>query len=244
MVQFPSHPPEQRETPPMDEIENGDQHAVNNREENDLGREEVWQQQERIMNENREKRDRLRRRLERQKQIAQEKLREEQERIELIQMEQEIKEINNRRRAIRDQRRANEGDEGPKTTPRQPEHNEYEQQNMPEVVKKKKNSRPATNAEVTRTLPLDDHDSDGESAISRLSINTTSRNAQSQCGSRHEYISGVPQRKELRSGFLDKPRSQVVHKQRWPHMNQNPRYVTESLHFNSLSFPQFVGGGV
>ena len=46
----------------------------------------------------------------------------------------------------------------------------------------------------------------------------------------------------LKSGFLDKPRSQVVVKLMWPHMNQNPRYVTSSLTFNQLNFAQFVGG--
>ena len=31
-------------------------------------------------------------------------------------------------------------------------------------------------------------------------------------------------------------------KHMWPHMNQNPRYVTTSLTFNQLNFCQFVGG--
>ena len=44
------------------------------------------------------------------------------------------------------------------------------------------------------------------------------------------------------SGFLDKPMSQVVRKLTWPHMTQNPRYVTDALMFNQLSFAQFVGG--
>ena len=49
-------------------------------------------------------------------------------------------------------------------------------------------------------------------------------------------------REKLRSGFLDKPRSQVVVKLAWPHMNQNPRYVADCLSFNQLNFCQFVGG--
>ena len=47
---------------------------------------------------------------------------------------------------------------------------------------------------------------------------------------------------KLRSGFLDKPRSTVLVKLTWPHMSQNPRYVTSPLSFNQLTFPQFVGG--
>ena len=48
----------------------------------------------------------------------------------------------------------------------------------------------------------------------------------------------------VKLGFLDKPRSQVILKQKWPHMNQNPRYVTSPLTFNQLNFCQFVGGEV
>ena len=43
----------------------------------------------------------------------------------------------------------------------------------------------------------------------------------------------------VKSGFLDKPRSNVMFKH---YMNQDPRYVTEFLMFNQLSFPQLVGG--
>ena len=49
---------------------------------------------------------------------------------------------------------------------------------------------------------------------------------------------------KVKSGFLDKPRSQVLIKQRWPHMNQNPRYVMSPLTFNQLNFCQFIGGFV
>ena len=44
---------------------------------------------------------------------------------------------------------------------------------------------------------------------------------------------------ELKSGFLDKPMSQVVIKHKWPHMNQNPQYNHQS---SDLNFQQFVGG--
>ena len=47
---------------------------------------------------------------------------------------------------------------------------------------------------------------------------------------------------KLISGFLDEPRSNVIMKLKWPHMNWNPRYVTTALTFNQLSFQQFVGG--
>ena len=45
-----------------------------------------------------------------------------------------------------------------------------------------------------------------------------------------------------KSGFLEKPRSNVIVRLKWPHMNQNPRYVTSPLTFNQLNFLQFVGG--
>ena len=48
--------------------------------------------------------------------------------------------------------------------------------------------------------------------------------------------------KKLKLEFLDKPGSSVLFKLKWPHMNQNPRYVMEALTFNQLSFAQFVGG--
>ena len=50
--------------------------------------------------------------------------------------------------------------------------------------------------------------------------------------------------RKLKSGFLDKPRSNVLAKLVWPHMSQNPRYVTSPLTFNQLTFQQFVGGEV
>ena len=48
--------------------------------------------------------------------------------------------------------------------------------------------------------------------------------------------------KRIKSGFLDKPRTHVLTKLKWPHMNQNPRYVTTALTFKQLNFQQFVGG--
>ena len=65
-----------------------------------------------------------------------------------------------------------------------------------------------------------------------------------ECGSDlGESVWSSSRRKEkLCSGFLDKPRSQVLIKLMWPHMNQDPRYVTHSLTFNQLNFAQLVGG--
>ena len=47
---------------------------------------------------------------------------------------------------------------------------------------------------------------------------------------------------KIKSGYLDKPRTSVVVKHEWLHMNQDPRYITDPLTFNQLNFPQFVGG--
>ena len=52
------------------------------------------------MAENKEKRDRLRKRLERQKQLAQQKLREEQECIKMVKMEAEIRKLNDKRLVV------------------------------------------------------------------------------------------------------------------------------------------------
>ena len=53
---------------------------------------------------------------------------------------------------------------------------------------------------------------------------------------------GSTRLRDLKLGFLDKPRSHVLVKHKWPHMNQNPRYITETLSFNQLNFQQFVKG--
>ena len=75
----------------------------------DLGRDEVWQQQEQVMAANRERCERLRKRLERQKQVAEEKLREEQEGMELAKMENEIKQINQKRLVVVREHQVNRG---------------------------------------------------------------------------------------------------------------------------------------
>ena len=46
----------------------------------------------------------------------------------------------------------------------------------------------------------------------------------------------------VKSGVLDKLWSHVLQKLKWPHMNQNPRYVISPPTFNDLNFCQFLGG--
>ena len=99
-------------------------------------------------------------------------------------------------------------------------------------AKDKRKKQTVTRKEKTAIHPcgvqqdMSDDDSDGESI--------------------HTYVSGVSGRSwrmsNVKSGFLDKPRSNVLVKHKWPHMNQDPRYVTEVLSFNELNFCQFVGG--
>ena len=79
---------------------------------------------------------------------------------------------------------------------------------------------------------LRDDDSDGESIITCTSTVTSKLSRKS---------SNRPSRR-LRSGVLDRPRSNVMMKVRWPHMNQDPRYVRSSLMYDQLNFCQFVGG--
>ena len=89
--------------------------------------------------------------------------------------------------------------------------------------------RPKTS---TRTLPharpASEVESDGEFEFTSVSKQTN-------------RVSTCKDRIKLRSGFLDKPKSSILYKHEWPHMNQDPHYVTESLTFNQLNFSQFVG---
>ena len=82
----------------------------------------------------------------------------------------------------------------------------------------------------------EEQDSDGESEFSIRSKLSQHTAAFLQSTVRGKIQGG------LQSGFLDKPRSNIVRKLHWPHMNQDPRYVTEPLSFNQLNFAQFVGG--
>ena len=87
---------------------------------------------------------------------------------------------------------------------------------------------------------------DGESIQSFQTIQSDSKVSE-------EDVMGTRVGEKLKSGFLDEPRSNVIVKLKWPHMNQNPRsnvivklkwphmnqnprYVTTALTFNQLSF--------
>ena len=82
---------------------------------------------------------------------------------------------------------------------------------------------------------------DGESIISSKSA-VSSRANTASLKLKHAEKVFTSKVRDLKSGFLDKPRSQVLFKHKWPHMNQNPCYITEALSFNQLNFAQFVGG--
>ena len=66
-------------------------------EEEDITSEEVWQKRREDLNAGWEKREKLRLKLQRQKELAMEKLREEEERLELAKMDAEIKQLNAKR---------------------------------------------------------------------------------------------------------------------------------------------------
>ena len=66
----------------------------------DLGSDEVWCRQEEILQMNKEKRERLKKRLERQRILAEAKLIEEKEHMEITKMESEIVELNQRRSVV------------------------------------------------------------------------------------------------------------------------------------------------
>ena len=116
-----------------------------------------------------------------------------------------------------------------------------------EEDKPKKTSR--TRSQTRNAVTEEAMESDGESVITacsfrtRVSVNSRYKSdsvRMAKIGGKN--IEGIKKLSELKSGFLDKPMSQVVVKHKWPHMNQNPRYITEALTFHQLSFPQFVRG--
>ena len=192
-----------------------------NENENDIARDEVWNRQQEILKENREKRERIKIRLERQRQLAEEKLQEEQEKEEFARMQREIKMLNQKWRAMRDQRKVGPGEEMDvqmaKTTERK------------HRVDQQKVKTTASGRAASRKQQSED-DSDGESVQSYWSFRTDRSRVTSK------------DKTKIKSGYLDKPRSSVMVKHEWPHMNQDPRYITEPLMFNQLNFSQFVGG--
>ena len=334
----------------------------------DLGRDEVWDEQKRVMEYNRQKRERARLRLQRERQIAEEKLREAQEREELRRMEAEIKELNQKRSVTTNSRTINKNKKltnmaansnmaapsGPKkrapksmpvkTVPPHPANlitssvnkkskkfskllmqdatrsngNEADDEvesiyafeaddnvGLPLAVQgagkvrtwlsstedvpyvhetrsdpgdtpirnlRAKNvnhvtshsskalrdteAKPSSDAQQTAssTRPkqkTEDRDPDrrrpgrprtpATSGRSRAT-DTGSSDGESHISSDSDNKRRGKKSKKIKSGFLDKPKSHVIKKLRWPHMNQNHRYVTSSLGFNELTFNQFVGG--
>ena len=79
------------------EIKDG---AGENEGDRDLGVDEVWQREEENLATNRQKMDRLKKRLQRQCQLEEAKLQEEQERVELVRMEREIIELKQQRSVV------------------------------------------------------------------------------------------------------------------------------------------------
>ena len=139
------------------------------------------------------------------------------------------------RRAMRDERKTGR-------TEHPEEKQTTQQRQLPDNPRAKKTAP----AKITRGAGLQnrkpDSDSDGEEKFHFKVYVGDGDSIRS--GFSWASCSLITQRRnrDKKSGFLDKPLSQVMVKLRWPHMYQNPRYVTEALTFNQLSFPQFVGG--
>ena len=107
--------------------------------------------------------------------------------------------------------------------------------------------RKVVRAEPQTMHRMEDRDSDGESRVSVISSSSHVSRALSSVVGREVKCKDTVETKipcDLKSGFLDKPRSTVLVKHKWPHMNQNPRYVTEALTFNQLMFPSSLGANV
>ena len=123
------------------------------------------------------------------------------------------------RRALRDNRKA---------VRKEPQR---QMSNDRDVIKSKKTTTmKGAMGSGARPKEVDGSDSDGESStISNLTLSS-------------RYTVKNMNKHNMKSGFLEKPRSIVRFRQKWPHMNQDPRYVTAPLWYDELSFNQFVGG--
>ena len=137
--------------------------------------------------------------------------------------------VSNSRKALRDERKTSLG-EGEKQMAKATRAHPTGTGARPKLTQKEMRQTPR------RTDKYSERYQEGELALSDHSDAWTDN-----C-SEVSQLSDCNLREKLRSGFLDKPRSQVLVKLLWPHMNQNPRYVTSSLTFNQLNFAQFVGG--
>ena len=118
---------------------------------------------------------------------------------------------------------------------RPPETSQPEIQKSERVEKKRKQTTKKDGNEgghVSRSLTVRmDRETDGESEIMSISSKSCCSSVNSRRITHHN----------VKSGFLEKPCSNVLIRHKWPHMNQDPRYVTEFLSFNELNFCQFVG---
>ena len=192
--------------------------------EEDLGLDDVWEARQAEFNAAKEKRQRLKRRLQREKLLAEEKLQEEKDRKELAELHSQIKKIDKERKDVREARKEASIPGTMHITAKKPGYGEPTGQG----------ARPKAHQHIPLHTPhlRDNLENDGESVHSCKSV----------ASSRTQDSDSTKKDKKKKSGFLDKPRSNVVVKMKWPHMNQNPRYVTTALTFNQLNFCQFVGG--
>ena len=296
-----------------------DEESMLSSKDQDLAQDEVWQQQQKILLQNQEKRDKYKLQLQRRKQLNEALLRQEQDRLDIAKMEQQVTNLERKRfvtlKHVENNKKSNmaavtarlpgsrtggndvmSGDPGMNVNKHCRDFKHVEEIRVPK--KDKVNMWLASNEDLnwiheTRSEPGDysnDHEIQFNYSRSRKALNTNA--GASARGKQHANRGGavtfsapratqptrfIPNKKgkpdrpvqtlyvnddrdphhdgecfeyesmheggsRLRSGFLDKPMSQVVTKMRWPHMNQNPRYVTSNLMFNQLNFCQFVGG--
>ena len=132
------------------------------------------------------------------------------------------------RKAMQQQRRAVDGETSGETV----NPGKMENRKKPSVTKPKNDSERIVIKSSAKQA--EEGDSDGESTYTIKSEMSQLTRASSSAFTQGKGI--------VKSGFLGKPRSSVLVKQCWPHMNQDPRYVTQPLSFNQLNFAQFVGG--
>ena len=129
------------------------------------------------------------------------------------------------------------------------ESKEDYQQHGARPKKKEQATRPPSKKSAARGKPMtprylgnEPDEDEGEEDYYYNSVPIRTERDKCDRESVRSWASGDRNREVLKSGFLDKPCTVVIAKQIWPHMNQNPRYVTTALTFNQLNFCQFVGG--
>ena len=139
------------------------------------------------------------------------------------------------RKAIREQRKAVTGAPPATVTSRDVRPKEKSADRKKKTVKMEEREKVDERAGGRGVYPINDDDSDGESIVTHFSSETKNVLNRSEWSIENK-------RMNVKSGFLEKPRSKVMFRHKWPHMNQDPRYVTQFLMFDELNFPQFVGG--